>query len=206
MSSAHLKWPGLSATSTLVISVDRNRFGILPGPLEFHGRIFKPKQETHITVFGSTTGTAVLRSMQRDPAMENRIIEAFESTDWSWTITGDYRHLARSAKSPASALATEDSIIVLIEMNGMQSFYDMLKVLGVLDRHLPVPPPHVTLYTSNCDTGIGVHSIDELEQLTRVRLTAPAIFVAICQTTRAIRSWPVRVPCDDSTAVCGPRD
>ena len=170
MSSAHLKWPGLSPHGTLVISVDRNRFDMLPGALEFHGRIFKPKHETHITVFGSTTGAVVRRSIQQDPSMEKRIIEAFEHTDWSWTTMGEYRHLARTANDSTSALDTEDSIIVLIEMNGMQSFYGKLKELGIVDKQLPVPPPHVTLYTSNCDTGIGVHSADELEQLTRARL------------------------------------
>ena len=170
MSPVHLKWPGLSENGTLVISVDRHRFGILPGPLEHNGRVFKPKQETHITVFGSTTGAAVRTSMQGDPGIENRVIEAFEITDWSWKITPHYRLLTRTAAAPGSSPPTESSIVVLIDMKGMKSFYDELKALGVLARDLPVPPPHVTLYTSNCDTGIGVHSEDELERLTRTCL------------------------------------
>ena len=170
MSPVHLKWPGLSENGTLVISVDRQQFDILPGPLEHNGRVFKPKQETHITVFGSTTGAAVLNRMQGDPGIEKRVIEAFEGTDWSWEITPQYRLLARTAAAPRSSPSTESSIVVLIDMAGMKCFYEALKALGVLAGDLPVPPPHVTLYTSHCDTGIGVHSEDELERLTRARL------------------------------------
>lgn len=170
MPPVHLKWPGLSENGTLVISVDRQQFDILPGPVEHSGRVFRPKQETHITVFGSATGAVVLNRMQGDPGIENRVIEAFERTDWSWTITPQYRLLARTASASGASPATESSIVVLIDMKGMKSFYDELKALGVLARDLPVPPPHVTLYTSHCDTGIGVHSEDELERLTRTRL------------------------------------
>ena len=126
----------MSENGTLVISVDRHQFGILPGPLEHNGRVFKPKQETHITVFGSTTGAAVRTSVQGDAGI---------------TATAAQQHVA-------------------FDMKGMKTFYDELKALGVLARDLPVPPPHVTLYTSNCDTGIGVHSEDELERLTRTCL------------------------------------
>ena len=42
------------------------------------------------------------------------------------------------------------------------------------DSGLPVPPPHVTLYTYNCDAGIGVHSEDALYEITSERIGKPA--------------------------------
>ena len=174
MSPVYLKWPGISASRTLIISVDKSEFGIRRDPLNFGGKTFLPKKETHITVFGSTEATELQQMMQRDPAVETDIIQAFENTDWSYTTTSEYRHLVRTAKNEAADHATEQSIIVLIEMDGMSVFYEKLKTLNLIDRDLPVPPPHVTLYTYNCDAGIGVHSEDALYELTRERIGKPA--------------------------------
>ena len=172
-SQAYLKWPGFSACRTLIISVDKSEFGIQPGPLEHDHRIFIPKEETHITLFGSTEASELLQKIQDDPAVENEIIQAFENTDWSYTISGEYRRLVRVATENTSTGATEESIIVLLEMKGMRLFYDKMKALDLIDRDLPVPPPHVTLYTHNCDTGIGVPGEKELHALTRERIDKP---------------------------------
>lgn len=173
-SPAYLKWPGISASRTLIIAVDKSEFGIQRHPLEYGGRIFIPKQETHITIFGSTEGTALQQKMQRDPAVKSDIILAFENTDWSYTTSSEYRHLVRTTTEKAADDATEESIIVLIEMDGMSVFYKKLKTLNLIDRDLPVPPPHVTLYTYNCDTGIGVPSEEALQALSREHIGKPA--------------------------------
>jgi len=55
-------------------------------------------------------------------------------------------------------------------MEGMAEFYAQLKILGVINNDHPVPPPHVTLYTRNCDLGIGIHSNAELSKLCRERI------------------------------------
>ena len=59
-------------------------------------------------------------------------------------------------------------------MRGMARFYAKLRERDLIDNALPVPPPHVTLYTFNCDTGIGVPSEAELDALTRRRIGKPA--------------------------------
>ena len=165
-----LKWPGLTAFDTLIISVEKREFGIDQAPIEFAGKQFKPKGETHITVFGSSIGAPLARQMAADPALEERIAAAFEETDWSYTVTEEFCHLVRPASGAASLAGTEESIIVLLALNGMAVFFDKLKAMGLLADSHPVPPPHVTLYTHNCDTGIGVHSEKELEELTRQRV------------------------------------
>lgn len=169
----YLKWPGISADSTLVIDVDKSEFGIQPGPLELAGKVFQPKQETHITLFGSTTGISLLRQIKHNPVAEQQIRRVFESTDWSYNKTVDYRHLISERNNRCSDTAIEESIIMLVEMQGMAKFYEELKTLDLIESDWPVPPAHVTLYTHNCDRGIGIHSDSELAELTYEHLQRP---------------------------------
>ena len=169
----HFIWPGISPDSTLIIPVDRNEFGIQASPVELAGKIFKPKREAHITVFGSSVGRALRQQIARKPEIEKQLSLAFENTDWSYKKTTDLRRLARACTGQSAADATEESIIILLEMEGLTSFYENLKTLHLIDSDLPVPPPHVTLYTLNCDKGIGVHSQQELSELTRQHLQNP---------------------------------
>jgi len=169
----HLVWPGISVDNTLIIPVDKSEFGIQTSPLELAGKIFKPKREAHITVFGSSVGTSLLQQIRFKPEIEQQISHAFENTDWSYKKTTDFRHLVRTCTGPYAADTTEESIIILLEMEGMTSFYQSLKALELIDNDLPVPPPHVTLYTFNCDRGIGVPSQNQLVKLTHQYLQKP---------------------------------
>ncbi|UCB55460.1 MAG: hypothetical protein JSW45_02720 [Thiotrichales bacterium] len=168
MSSLYLEWPGLTADNTLIIDVDKSEFLSGADTREYRGKVFKPKHETHITVFGSAVGAALRQKMTQDPAVEAEISKAFENTDWSYTRTEDFRHLVKT-----STTTTAQSIIVLLEMDGMAAFHEKLKALNLIDQDHPLPPPHVTLYTCNCDTGIGVNSESELEALTQDQVELP---------------------------------
>jgi hypothetical protein len=165
MSVEVLKWPGLSAENTLVINVDKQVFGIKPDPLEYDGKIFLPKQEAHITVFGSEIGTELLRQFVQNPEIEHRVQHAFESTDWTFTTTSELRHLVRTRATANAEDCIEETIIRLVKMQGMNDFYRKLKQLCLIAKDHPVPPPHVTLYTRNIDRGIGVDSEAQLAQL-----------------------------------------
>ena len=165
MSDAKLNWPGLTSSNTLIIRADKSEFGIRPTPIEYSDRTFIPKQEAHITVFGSDLGTHLLQQFTNNPFAEQQVRQAFETTDWSYTKTHDLRHLVRENSELTGIDKTEESIIMRLEMDGMAEFYTKLKMLGLIDKDQPVPPPHVTLYTRNCDLGIGVHSESELIKL-----------------------------------------
>lgn len=165
MASQHLKWPGLTGDNTLIISVDKQAFGINEEPLQYNDKTFVPKSEAHITIFGSEVGTSLLQQFIQNPGLEQKVHQAFESTDWSYHKTSDLHHLARTKSIPGTNKLTEETIIMLIKMDGMAKFYRKLKDLGVIDKNHPVPPPHVTLYTRNIDRGIGVDSDDELAVL-----------------------------------------
>ena len=170
MSHAQHKWTGFTPYNTLIINVDKHAFGIKEEPIECSGSTFIPKRETHITVLGSELGSQLNQLFMSNPHTEQQVRQAFESTDWSYTKTGDLRHIVRENTELTGMNMTEESIIMLIEMEGMAEFYAQLKILGVINNDHPVPPPHVTLYTRNCDLGIGIHSDVELSKLSRERI------------------------------------
>ncbi len=62
-----------------------------------------------------------------------------------------------------------------LDMHGVTSFYDQLKTHGMIDLEIPVPPPHVTLYTQNCPLGVGVPDDDTLNTLSRKTLPVSSI-------------------------------
>jgi hypothetical protein len=164
-----LAWPALTAANTLIINVDKQDFGIQASPLEFAGRIFIPKQETHITVFGSGLGIQLHQRFDQQPSLEHAVAQAFENTDWSYQKTNDLRHLVKTS-GKSTCQQAEESIVMLLKVDGMSAFYDKLKSLELIPGDYPVPPPHVTLYTRNSEFGIGVHSEDELTALTKAHL------------------------------------
>ncbi|MGB5278157.1 MAG: hypothetical protein WBO73_18510 [Gammaproteobacteria bacterium] len=165
-----LMWPGLTTVGTLIIKVDKQDFNIQSKPVEFANKTFVPKQEAHITVFGSSLGTEILQQFAQQPEKERAVRQAFESTDWSYKKTTDLRHLVRKRSLAPSLDVEQESIIMLVVMDGMELFYNKLRSLDLIADDYPVPPPHVTLYTRNCDQGIGVHSEDELTALTKEHL------------------------------------
>lgn len=171
--SCRKNWPGLTSRNTLIIRVDRCDFGIKSTPVVYSGRTFFPKREAHITVLGSDLGAHLQQQFTNNRLVERQVKQAFESTDWCYTKTHDLRHLVRENNDLPGLDKTEESIIMLLEMGGMAEFYTKLKRLGLIHNDHPVPPPHVTLYTRNCDLGIGVHSETELIKLTSEHIDKP---------------------------------
>jgi len=171
--SSTKNWPGLTSLNTLIIRVDKCDFGIKSTPIEYSGRTFFPKREAHITVLGSDLGTHLQQQFTNNRLVEQQVKQAFESTDWCYTKTHDLRHLVRQNNDRPGLEKTEESIIMRLEMGGMAVFYTKLKRLGLIHKDHPVPPPHVTLYTRNCDLGIGLHSETELIKLTSEHIDKP---------------------------------
>jgi hypothetical protein len=165
-----LMWPGLTTVDTLIIKVDKHDFDIRSKPVEFANKTFIPKQEAHITIFGSSLGTEFIQQFAQQPEKERAVRQAFESTDWSYKKTTDLRHLVRKRSVASSFDIEQESIIMLLVMDGMETFYNKLRSLDLIPGDYPVPSPHVTLYTRNCDQGIGFHSEDELTALTKEHL------------------------------------
>ena len=157
-----LKWPGINAKGNVLIDLESESFCLTEIPVLVQGEHFTPKDELHVTLMGSEHGLIIQDKIPHDQTIDKLLEKTFEEIDWSYKQTGPVHILSRLKED-----VVEQSVIMLIEMPGVTTFYDQLKALGLIDLETPVPPPHVTMYTLNCPSGIGVPSDDALNTLSR---------------------------------------
>ena len=124
-----------------------------------------PKPELHITLIGSAVGDE-LRATFSEPFLAAALESARAAQDWHYRRTG-VRLLLRRPYGAGAECVIAHSIIELVELPAMAQFHHRLGRL--LGRQLPVPPPHVTLYTAGREKGIGVSTPARLRAFT-VRL------------------------------------
>ncbi|MGV8940806.1 MAG: hypothetical protein ACOH1P_04605 [Lysobacter sp.] len=127
------------------------------------GLALQPKAELHITVVGNALGCE-LREAMAEAFLAGRLGDAFACRHWDFRRTGLYL-LLRKPFNDEGRDGIAHSIIELVELPAMAPFHHALGRL--LGRQLPVPPPHVTLYTAGRDRGIGVASGRRLRALTQ---------------------------------------
>ena len=161
-----LKWQGINESGSVTIEISPESFFLAKNEIDLLGEIFTPKDELHVTLIGSELGLIIQDKLQHDQTIEKLLEKTFEEIDWFYKQTGPVHILSRSEED-----AVQKSVIILIEMPGVTTFYDQLKVLGLIEIETPVPPPHVTMYTQNCSLGIGVPNDDALNILSRVTLS-----------------------------------
>ncbi len=157
-----LKWPGVNESGNVLIELAPESFCLAKNEIDVLGEIFTPKDELHVTLIGSKLGLIIQDKIKHNPTVNKLLETIFEEIDWSYKLTGPVHILSRSAEG-----VVEKSVIMLIEMPGLTIFYDQSKARGLIDLETPVPPPHVTMYTQNCPSGIGVPSDDALNALSR---------------------------------------
>jgi hypothetical protein len=155
-----LKWSGINAKGNVLIDLESELFCLAKSPILVQGEHFTPKDELHVTLMGSEHGLILQDKIQHDQTIGKLLEKTFEEIDWSYKQTGPVHILSRSEEG-----VVERSVIMLIEMPGVTTFYDQLKAIGLIDLEAPVPPPHVTMYTKNCPLGIGVPSDEALNIL-----------------------------------------
>jgi len=131
---------------------------------------FEAKDELHITLIGTKQGALILDKINRDPALKSSLKKSFESIDWSFSKTHETILIGRKKQiideTGIAQTVHQKSIITRVEMTGMALFYSCLKAVDLIQHDTPVPPPHTTLYTSNCPNGIGVRSEEALQLMT----------------------------------------
>jgi hypothetical protein len=140
-------WPGWSAHKTLVLPIHPRQWAPPRGALELDALRLQAKRELHVTLIG----TALAQELRDAGWVRTRAIrDAFAALDWRYVRTGVLLLLHK----PADGNAPTHSLIERIEMPAMADFHNALARL--LQRPLPVPPPHVTLYTAGRPSGIGL--------------------------------------------------
>ncbi|WP_222566065.1 hypothetical protein [Novilysobacter antarcticus] len=159
---------------TLLLPIDPGFWAPPAKAVCVDGVAFAPKPELHVTLIGSRLGQQ-LRSTLGPDFLAERIASAVDQ-DWRIQRTGRYVQLAHPASAAHGGdtdTAPRQSIIELIELAAMQRFH---RALGrLLGRQLPVPPPHVTLYTAQDPRGIGLASASQLRDRRVRELSADAL-------------------------------
>lgn len=157
-----LKWPGFNEKGNVIIGLADDTLRLEKNNIDMFGETFSPKEELHVTLIGSSLGLIIRDNIQLQQ-LSNRLLEKiFEEIDWSFKQTGPVHLLSRLAEG-----GVEESIILLIDMPGVETFYEQLTSLGLIEPNTPVPPAHITLYTRNCPLGIGVPNDDVLNTLSK---------------------------------------
>lgn len=152
-------FPGWSAQHTLVLPIAQQDWPLPDTAVEIDGLVFVPKRELHITLVGKALGAELREVAAGTAGVDDAIRAAFGAPDWRWTRLRRCLRLRKRADATA-----RESIIELVELPAMAEFHQRLGVLT--GRALPVPPPHVTLFTATGGPAIGVPDAASLQQLT----------------------------------------
>lgn len=160
-----LKWPGINAKGTVLIDLAFESFLLSKVPVLVDSIYYTPKDELHVTLVGEEVGSILQHKIKQDLKNIEVLVHVFESIDWAFDKSGPIHILSRSKKSKV-----QKSIIMLIDMPGMTTFYQQLKSFGLIPDKTPIPPAHVTLYTYNCPLGIGVPCNKTLRSLSKKNL------------------------------------
>lgn len=160
-------WPGWSDRHTLILPL-----GDAPpdAPLDLDGRRFEPKDELHVTLVGTALGRELHEALGK--RLEAATRPAFEALDWSHRRSGTGVLIEKIGLRDDGRRGTVASIIQLVELPAMAHFHRWLGSL--LGRQLPVPPPHVTLYTHGRAAEIGIATVNSLKSWRRVALSLRA--------------------------------
>ena len=134
------------------------------------GLAFAPKPELHITLVGNELGRE-LQATFAPAFLDDALATALQAQDWRFERSGELRLLRKPGTGNDAPVAA--SIIELIALPAMAPFQQALGRL--LGRQLPVPPPHVTLYTAGQAGGIGVPTATKLRAYTVRRLSPDAL-------------------------------
>jgi hypothetical protein len=155
-----LEWPGINSKGTVLRKLAYESFHLSKILVLIDGIYFAPKEELHVTLIGEKVGSILQEKIKQVPSTNELLEHVFEDIDWSFKRSGPVHILSRLNND-----VVQKSVIMLIDMPGMTTFYRQLKSYDLIPDTTPVPPAHVTLYTHNCPYGIGVPSAELLDSL-----------------------------------------
>lgn len=156
---------------SLVLPIPPGRWPPPRVAIELDGLRLAPKSELHVTLVGRALGTE-LRATFGD-RVDALVEAARDARDWRFDRTGHLRLLRKPFLGDDGHTTLAHSLVELVHLPAMAPFQ---RALGrLLGRQLPVPPPHVTLYTAGLPQGIGVSSPARLRAFTVCPVAADEI-------------------------------
>jgi len=151
---------------TLLIHLNKEDIGLSDERVQFHDKVFEPKEEVHITIIGKSLGRQLKEAGEEDPLIGSQIRQAIAETDWSYKVTDKMYHVSKDKqkRGPQGDLqfVHAESIILMVDVVGIQNFYEKLD--RIIQMELEAPPTHITLYTYGDPVGIGLASQAEFRE------------------------------------------
>lgn len=157
--------PEWTTQGTLLLPVDMSAWPPLAPALVLDGIAFAAKRELHVTLAGRALGAELRAACARDAGVAATVAAACAAADWSFVRRGEYLRLLKRAGG-----RRRHSLIERVDLPAMGVLHARLGLL--LGRELPVPPPHVTLYTAGDAQGIGLPDPASLARCTVRRVDA----------------------------------
>jgi hypothetical protein len=143
-------------TGTLLLRLRKEDVGLGAEAVTYQGHRFQPKDEVHITVIGSALGETLLATLKGEDR-RRRFDSLVTATNWDYQLLDRWHHVVRQGEQAA------ESIIRMVAVPPLPAFYTALESITGLS--IPPRPAHITLYTRGDDSGIGIATWDEFEQL-----------------------------------------
>lgn len=137
-----------------ILQLSKDDVGLGAEPVTYQGKTFQPKDEVHITIFGSHLSEKLAAAMNADPALRDRLQTAIADTAWSYELHGEWYHVVDGE---------EETIIRMAGVPALAGFYR--RVTDIVGIEISDRPTHVTLYTYNSPEGIGIATEEEFRQL-----------------------------------------
>lgn len=157
--------PRWTPARTLLLAIAGEAWPPLAPQVCLDGMAFARKRELHATIVGHGLGARLCGAMSASREVHDRVQHAIDTLDWSWQRGLDWRLLETSGDG-----ARRRTVIELIDLPAMAAFHHAIARL--LGDTLPVPPPHVTLYTAGGAKGIGLPNPAALARLQLRDVTA----------------------------------
>ena len=137
-----------------ILQLSKDDVGLGDEPVTYQGKTFQPKDEVHITIFGSRLSEALAEAMAEDPALGNQLEALIATTVWSYQLHDEWYHVVDGE---------EETIIRMAGVPPLPHFYREVETLAGVE--IPERPTHVTLYTYNNQEGIGIATEEEFKAL-----------------------------------------
>ena len=132
---------------------------------------FQEKNEFHITIVGFDAARKIIKNISHLPRVDQekifaKIQNSAKNLDWSFVFKNDIYHLKKIYQSKDKGEEVRESIIRMVDVPALPSFYKELVALTGVE--LNNPPAHITLYAKstieeNQLAGIGVTSAVDLK-------------------------------------------
>jgi hypothetical protein len=133
-----------------ILQLSKAEVGLGDEPVTYQGKTFQPKDEVHITIFGSKLSGELADAMDQDLFLRPQLQAAIEETIWTYELHDEWYHVVDGE---------EETIIRMAGVPLLSRFYHRVSTLAGVE--IPERPTHVTLYTYNNEEGIGVATEEE---------------------------------------------